>query len=166
MPIDTFFVFVGTYADLASAEADYAAVKTLHTEAELIDAYDAAVVHRRDDGKVKIVRHHETPTRVGGVLGGGIGLFPAAAIGTGLLAGATAGGAALGAVAGHATAGLSRKDLKVLGEQLDRGSAGLVVVGVSDMESKIEAEMTKAENIERRELQADTDELGKAVGSD
>jgi hypothetical protein len=54
----------------------------------------------------------------------------------------------------------------VLGEQLDRGSAGLVVVGVSDMESKIEAEMTKAENIERRELQADTDELGKAVGSD
>ena len=67
----------------------------LHTEAELIDAYDAAVVRRRDDGKVKIVKKHETPTRVGGVLGGGVGLatgvvialFPAAAIGGGLLAG-------------------------------------------------------------------------------
>ena len=41
---------------------------------ELIDAYDAAVVERRDDGKTKIVRKHETPTRVGGVLGGGMGL--------------------------------------------------------------------------------------------
>ena len=27
MPIDTFFVFVGIYADVADAEADYAAVK-------------------------------------------------------------------------------------------------------------------------------------------
>ena len=55
-------------------EADYQLVKDLHTEADLIDAYDAAVIERRDDGKVKIVKKHETPTRVGGVLGGGVGL--------------------------------------------------------------------------------------------
>ena len=36
--------------------------------------YDAAVIERREDGKVKIVKKHETPTRVGGVLGGGAGL--------------------------------------------------------------------------------------------
>jgi uncharacterized membrane protein len=169
MPIDTFFAFVGTYSDLAAAETDYDAVKALHTDAQLIDAYDAAVVSRRDDGKVKIVKHHETPTRVGGVLGGGVGLatglvialFPAAAIGTGLVLGATAGGAALGALAGHATSGLSRKDLKELGEQLDVGSAGLVVVGVSDMSSKIEHAMKEAEKVEKRELKADTDELSK-----
>ena len=43
MAIDTFFAFLGVYDDVADAEADYEAVKLLHTEAGLIDAYDAAV---------------------------------------------------------------------------------------------------------------------------
>jgi len=163
MPVDTFFAYIGVYADVADAKADYEAVKDLHVAAGLIDAYDAAIVERDEKGKVKIVKKHETPTRAGGVLGGGVGLatglvialFPAAAIGTGLLAGTTAGGAILGAVAGHAAAGMSRKDLKEAGEQLDAGTAGLVVVGVSDMQSKIEAAMKTAEKIEAKELKAD-----------
>ena len=73
MAIDTFFAFLGVYDDVEDAKADYDAVKVLHTEAGLIDAYDAAVVEHREDGKVKIVKKHETPTRVGGVLGGGVG---------------------------------------------------------------------------------------------
>jgi hypothetical protein len=68
-----------------------------------------------------------------------IALFPAAAIGGGLLAATTGGGAGLGALAGHAAAGMSRKDLKELGEKLDAGQAGLIVVGVSDMGAKIES---------------------------
>ena len=118
--VDTFFAFSGVYANVDDALADYDAVKQLHTDAGLIDAYDAAVIQRKDNGKVKIVKKHETPTRVGGVLGGGVGLatglvivlFPAAAIGGGLLLGTTAGGAILGAVAGHAAAGMSRGDLR------------------------------------------------------
>lgn len=169
MPVDTFFAFIGTYADVEAAKADYEAVKDLHTEADLIDAYDAAVIKRRQDGKVRIVKKHETPTRVGGVLGGGLGLatglvialFPAAAIGTGLLAGTTAGGALLGSLAGHAAAGMGRKDLKEAGEQLDRGTAGLVVVGVSDMESKIEQAMKRAQRVEAKQLEADAEEIEK-----
>ena len=146
MAIDTLLVYVGVYDSVADAEADYQLVKELHTDAGLIDAYDAAVIERRDDGKTKIVKKHETPTRVGGVLGGGVGLatglvvalFPFAAVGGGLLAGTTAGGAILGAVAGHAAAGMSRHDLKELGEHLDTGQAGLVVVAVSDMGAKVE----------------------------
>jgi uncharacterized membrane protein len=169
MPIDTYFAFIGTYDDVVDATADYEAIKELHVEADMIDAYDAAVIERRDDGKVKIIKKHETPTRVGGVAGGGLGLatglvialFPAAAIGTGLLAATTAGGAALGALAGHAAAGMSRKDLKELGEQLDAGTAGLIVVGVSDMEAKIEAGMKKADKVEAKELKADTAEIEK-----
>jgi uncharacterized membrane protein len=161
MAIDTFFAYVGVYGDVADALTDYDAVKALHTEADLIDAYDAAVIERKDNGKVKIVKKHETPTRVGGVAGGGIGLatglaiaiFPAAAIGT------TAAGAGLGAWAGHAAAGMSRHDLKELGEALDAGTAGLVVVGVSDMESKIDAALAHAEKVEKKPLQADTNEL-------
>ena len=167
MPIDTLLVYVGVYNDVADAEADYQAVKELHTQAGLIDAYDAAVIERRDGGKTKIVSKHETPTRVGGVLGGGVGLatglvvvlFPFAAVGGGLLLGTTAGGAILGAVAGHAAAGMSRGDLKELGEHLDTGQAGLVVVAVSDMGAKVERAMKRAAKVQEKELKADTEEL-------
>ena len=169
MPVDTFFAFIGVYSDVEDAKADYGAVKDLHTEADLIDAYDAAVIARKDDGKVKIVKKHETPTRVGGVAGGGIGLatglvialFPAAALGTGLVALTTGGGAVLGAAAGHAAGGMSRSDLKELGEHLDAGQAGLIVVGVSDMEAKIESAMKKAAKVEKKQLKADTAEIEK-----
>jgi uncharacterized membrane protein len=167
MAADTFLVYAGVYDDVDDALADYDAVKDLHREADLIDAYDAAVVERRADGKVKIVKKHETPTRVGGVLGGGVGLatglvvalFPAAAIGGGLLAATTGGGALLGAIAGHAAAGMSRKDLKELGEQLDDGQAGLVVVAVSDLEAKVERAMKRARKLEAKQMKADTKEL-------
>jgi uncharacterized membrane protein len=167
MAVDTFLAYVGVYDNVADADADYQAVKELHTKENLIDAYDAAVVERRADGKVKITKKHETPTRVGGVLGGGVGLatglvvalFPFEAIGGGLLLVTTGGGAVLGAVAGHAAAGMSRKDLKELGEHLDAGQAGLVVVAVSDMEAKIEREMKKARKVEARELKADTAQI-------
>jgi len=177
MTVDTLMAYVGAYPDVADAEADYQLVKDLHTEAGLIDAYDAAVIERRPDGKVRITKKHETPTRVGGVLGGGVGLatglvvalFPFAAVGAGLLAATTAGGAVLGAVAGHAAAGMSRSDLKELGEHLDAGQAGLVVVGVSDMGAKIERAMRRAEKLQARQLKADTEAIeadAKDVGGD
>jgi uncharacterized membrane protein len=167
MAIDTFIAFVGVYDNAADANGDYEVVKDLHTKENLIDAYDAAVIERRADGKVKITKKHETPTRVGGVLGGGVGLatglvvalFPFAAIGGGLLAITTGGGAIIGALAGHAAAGMSRHDLKEFGEQLDAGQAGLVVVGVADMGAKIERAMKKARKVEARELKADTAEI-------
>src|SRR5215510_718192 len=169
MAIDTFIAFVGVYNNPADADADYELVKELHTKEGLIDSYDAAVIERRADGKVKIVSKHETPTRVGGVLGGGVGLatglvvalFPFAAIGGGLLAATAAGGAALGAVTGHAAAGMSRKDLKELGERLDEGQAGLIVVAVADMGAKIEAAMKRAGTVEKKEITADNAEIEK-----
>jgi uncharacterized membrane protein len=172
MPVDTLIAYVGVYGNVADAEADYDLVKQLHVEAGLIDAYDAAVIERKGD-KTKIVKKHETPTRVGGVLGGGVGLatglvvalFPFAALGGGLLVGATAGGAILGAVAGHAAAGMSRHDLKELGEHLDSGEAGLIVVGISDMGAKVEASMKRAEKLEQRELKADNDEIERDATS-
>ena len=162
MPIDTLIAFAAVDDNVDAAEADYEAVKALHSEADLIDAYDAAVIERRH-GKTKIVRKHETPTRAGGVLGGGVGLatglavalFPFAAVGGGLLAATTGAGAVLGAVAGHAAAGMSRSDLKELGEQLDAGQAGLIVVAVSDMQSKVEEALAQAEKVEQKELKVD-----------
>src|SRR3954454_20924057 len=173
MAVDTFIAFIGVYGNLDDALADYDLIKDLHTEVGLIDAYDAAVIDRHDDGKVKIVKKHETPTRVGGVLGGGVGLatglavalFPFAAVGAGLLAATTAGGAILGAVAGHAAAGMSRHDLKELGEHLDAGTAGLVVVAVADMGAKVEAAMERATQLQQKQLQADIAELERDAAS-
>ena len=166
MAINTLLAYVGVYDNVEDAEADYRLVHELHAEAGLIEAYDAAVVERRD-GKTKITKKHETPTRVGGVLGGGVGLatglvvalFPFAAIGGGLIAGTTAGGAILGAVTGHAAAGLSRHDLKELGEHLDSGQAGLVVVALADSGAKVERAMERARKVERKALSADVAEL-------
>jgi uncharacterized membrane protein len=165
--IDTLLVVVGIYDSVKDAEADYKLVGDLHKEAGVIDGYDAAVIERNDRGKTKIVKKHETPTRAGGVLGGGMGLatgmvvalFPFAAVGGGLLAGTTAGGAILGAVAGHAAAGLSRHDLKELGESLDEGKAGLVVVAFSDMGAKVERAMERARKVEQKQLEADVSEI-------
>lgn len=167
MAIDTMLVLVGVYGRVEDAEADFERVKDLHSEADLIDAYDAAVIERRDGGKTKVVKKHETPTRAGGVLGGGVGLasglvvalFPFAAVGGGLLAGTTAGGALLGALAGHAAAGMSRHDLKELGEHLDAGQAGLLVVAVADMGAKVEQAMQRATKLQQKQLEADTAEL-------
>jgi uncharacterized membrane protein len=177
MAVDTFIAYVGVYPSVEYAESDYQLVKDLHTKAGMLDAYDAAVIEKREDGKVRITKKHETPTRVGGVLGGGVGLatglvvalFPFAAVGAGLLAATTAGGAVLGAVAGHASAGMSRSDLKELGEYLDEGQAGLIVVGVAEMGDDIKRSMGNAEKVETREISADTSQIeqdAKAVGGE
>src|SRR5687767_12137636 len=163
MAVEEFVVYVGVYRSVEDAESDYHLVKDLHTKAGMLDAYDAAVIEKRENGKVRITKKHETPTRVGGVLGGGVGLatglvvalFPFAAIGGGLLAATTAGGAILGAVSGHAAAGMSRHDLKELGEYLDEGQAGLVVVAVDDMGAKVEQAMTRAAKLEQKRIEAD-----------
>jgi uncharacterized membrane protein len=92
-----------------------------------------------------------------------IALFPAAAIGGGLLAVTTGTGAALGAVAGHVTAGMSRSDLKDLGEHLDRGETGLIVVATADVGSKVEQALQNASEVTKKELKASDEEIDKDV---
>jgi uncharacterized membrane protein len=168
---DTFILFGAVYDISGAAEADYEAVKSLYYDWQLIDNFDAAIVTKRDDGKVKILKKHEQPTRKGGWRGAGYGLatgavialFPAAAIGSGLLAATTSGGAVLGAVAGHVTKGMSRSDLKDLGEHLDAGETGLIVVAASDVSSKIEQALGQATGVTKKELQASDAEIDAEV---
>jgi uncharacterized membrane protein len=162
MAMDTFVVFAASYDTLGAAEADYHAVRELYLGSGLIDTYDAAVITRDDAGKVSIVAKHEQPTRRGAWRGLGIGLaggallalFPAIGLGGGLLLGATS-GAGLGVLAGHVTAGLRRADLKDLGELLDEGHSGLVVVAASDLGDRVERSITHASGLTRKQLTAD-----------
>lgn len=168
---DTFIVLAAEYGDVADAEADYQAIKDLYHEFDIVDTFDAAVLSKDDDGKVRIVRKHEQPTRTGGWLGGGVGLatgvvvalFPAAAIGAGLVAATTAGGAAIGALAGHAVGGMTRHDLKELGESMDAGDSGLVVVAAVDMEARVDEALRRSDKIIRKEIKADRKQLEKEL---
>ena len=169
MPFDTFIALAATYSSLDDAKADYDAVKDLYYELDLVDTFDAAVISKSADGKVKIEKKHEQPTRQGAWLGGGLGLgagllvalFPAVGIAGAILVG-TAGGAGLGAIAGHVAGGMSRGDLKDLGEHLDTGTAGLVAVAAVDVADRVEAAMKQAEKVSRKEMKADE----KAIKAD
>jgi len=162
MAMDTFVVFAASYDTLGAAEADYHAVREFYLTSGLIDTYDAAVITRDDAGKVSIVAKHEQPTRRGAWRGLGIGLaggallalFPAIGLGAGLLLGG-AGGAGFGALAGHVTAGLRRADLKDLGELLDEGHSGLLVVAASDLADRVERAIGHASGLTRKQLTAD-----------
>jgi len=168
MALDTLVVLANQYSTESDALADYDAVRKLYSDLGIIDTYDAAVITRKTGGKVEIVKRTEEPTRkgaLGGLLvglavGAAITLFPAAGIGlaAGLIEGGI-GGAIIGAVAGHVSGGMKRSDLKDLGELLDNGTSGLVVVAATDVEAKVDAAITRAKKRAKAELEADTDAL-------
>jgi uncharacterized membrane protein len=170
MALDTLVAFAASYVSEDDAVADYEAVKDLYQSSGLIDTYDAAVISRHADGKVKIVKKHEQPTRQGawgglglGLAGGAlVALFPAIGLGGALLAGG-AGGSAIGAIAGHVAGGMSRADLKDLGELLDEGQSGLVVIAASDVAAHVESTIARAAKLEKKELQADEKALEAAI---
>jgi uncharacterized membrane protein len=172
MSLDTFVVLANQYNNETDALADWDAVRKLYADTGIIDAYDAAVLTRKSNGKVEIVKRTEEPTRqgaargfvVGLAVGAVIALFPAAGIGlaAGLIGGGAI-GAGAGAVAGHVAGGMKRSDLKDLGELLDDGTSGLVVVAASDVEAKVEAVITRAKKRAKAQLQADTDALKKDI---
>ena len=70
---DTLVVLGAAYDNVADAEADYEAVKALYEDAGVGHDFDAAVVVRGADGKVKVADKHEQSTRHGAWKGLAIG---------------------------------------------------------------------------------------------
>lgn len=174
MPLDTYYVFANQYDYESDAIADYDAVRKLYTDFGIIDTYDAAVLTRQPDGKVQIVKRVEEPTRHGAAIGLAVGfavgvviaLFPATgvAVGAGMLGGGGI-GAIVGAITGHVSKGIKRSDLKSLGELLDEGASGLVVVAAADVAEKINDAITRAQKRAKAQLQADVDALKREIDS-
>jgi uncharacterized membrane protein len=170
MALDTFVVIAGRYDSEQDALDDYDAVRKLYTELGIIDTYDAAVLTRDEGGKVHIVKRVEEPTRQGSVggltvgvaVGALVALFPAVALGAGIVGGAAL-GAGAGAIAGHVVGGMSRKDLKELGELLDEGTSGLVVVAAADYERRVEEEIKRAKKRAKAQLDAQVADLKAAI---
>jgi uncharacterized membrane protein len=165
---DTLYVIAATYDDVDAAVADYDAVKALYREVRTSHDFDAAVIAKREDGSVRIVKKHEQPTRHGAAVGLGWGLavgvtallFPP--VGIGIAAAGTA-GAAVGGVAGHASKGMSRGDLKDLGELLDTGQAGLVAVYAANFADQVAANIKAANRVISRETDMAADQLAADI---
>jgi uncharacterized membrane protein len=170
MAMDTFIVLAASYDTRGAAEADYYAVRDFYLTSGLLDTYDAAVITKDDAGKVGIVVKNEQLARQGAWRGLGIGLvggalvalFPAVGSGDRLLLGGP-GGAGLGALAGHVTAGLKRADLKDLGELLDEGRSGLVVVAAGHLGDRVEQHIKRARQVTRKQLTADEKAIEKDI---
>jgi uncharacterized membrane protein len=148
---DTLYVLAASYDRVEAALAEYEAIEVAWRHVSSSHDFDATVVAKDETGKVQIVRRHDEPTRHGSATGLGWGLaagavatlFPAVGI-LGALAAGGGAGAALGAVAGHASGALSRDDLKALGEVLDQGDAGLVVVYPPELADRVSTSVKAA----------------------
>jgi uncharacterized membrane protein len=157
---DGTFIYIGTYPDEASAQADYDVVKALHA-VDAVGSFDAAVVTKDADGKVHVAKD-ETATRSGGWIGAGVGalvgiLFPPAIIASALV------GGVVGGVSGHLWKGMSRSDVKELGDTIDAGQAALVVIGELTVSEAIQKAQLHALKETKKEVNASFKDIEKAI---
>jgi uncharacterized membrane protein len=155
------FLYAGEYESVDDAKADLEVLKELHRE-HVVGTYDAAVITKTDDGKVKIVDKIEKPTQHGGWAGLAVGaamglIFPPSILVGGLL------GAGAGALIGHLRSGMSNSDLKEVGEMLEESEAALIVVGEATIEQAVDDATKRAKKQMKKEVRADAKELEKAI---
>ena len=154
------FLYAAIYDDVADAEADYEAVFDLHAMGA-IGTFDSAVIRRDDDGKVHVTKT-EKPTQHGAWTGAGVGalvgiIFPPALLGSAIV------GASAGGLIGHLRGGVSRGDLKDLGDELEAGTAAVIVIGESRIQEQLEAAVTRANKLIEKQIDADADELKREI---
>ena len=135
------FLYLATYSAEADAQADYETLKQEHRD-HLIGTYDVAVVSKDAEGKVT-VHKHEKPTQYGAWTGLAVGaavglLFPP------MLVVDAAFGAAAGSLVAHLSSGMSRADVKVLGDLVDEHEAAIVIVGKTRVPDQAVAALTRA----------------------
>lgn len=154
------FVYAATYASLDDAEDDYETLLDLH-DADLVGTYDVAIISKDDKGKVH-VKKHEKPTQHAAWTGVGVGavigiLFPPSILGMAAV------GAATGGVIGHLARGMSRSDMKDLGDLLDEGRAALVVVGESKVGEQLNKDLQRAQRSVEKQIDADSKDFQKQL---
>ena len=154
------FVLVATYPDEVAARDDYQVVKEAHA-AGLVGSYDAAIVTKDARGKVH-ENKDETATRHGAWWGMAAGAAVGVIFPPSILAAAAAGGV-IGGVSGHLARGMSRSEAKDLGDFIDPGQAGLIVVGESKVQEAIQRAVTRAEKQTARELSVNSKDVDRTL---
>ncbi|MGA8240021.1 MAG: DUF1269 domain-containing protein [Desulfobacterales bacterium] len=156
------FIYAARYDNEDDARGDLETFQEI-ASVGVVGKYDTAILKKTAEGKVKVEKHG-TQAKSGGwkgaIAGGVIGLlFPPS-----ILVGALAGGAA-GSVAGKLWGGMSRKDLNALGEVLDDGETGLVIVGESAVDEFVEKALTRAAKRIRKVAKARLADFDRELGA-
>ena len=154
------FLFLGVYGDPAVAREDLEVVRDLHATG-VIGTYDAAVAVKDADGSVHVDKW-EKPTQHGAWWGIGAGAVVGVLFPPSLLAAAAVGGVT-GGLIGHFHGGMSRKDVKELGEMLDAGEACLIVIGKDKLEETLRKADLKAQKTVEKQLAVDGKDLEKEL---
>jgi len=154
------FVYAATYASPDDADADYDTLLDLH-DADLVGTYDVAIITKDAEGKVHVTKH-EKPTQHGAWTGAAVGavigvLFPPSIIGAAVV------GAGAGGLIGHLARGMSRSDIKDLGDLLDDGQAALIVVGESKVREQLDKDLQRAQKSVEKQIDADSKEFEKEL---
>jgi len=157
---DSTFIYVATYPNETAARNDYQVVKGLHSGG-LVGSYDAALITKDAGGKIH-ENKDETATRHGAwwgvAAGAAVGIiFPPSVLG------AAAAGGIIGGVSGHLSKGMSRSRAKELGDFIDPGQAGLIVVGESKVEEAVQKAVTRAEKETAEELNVDPKDIDRTL---
>ena len=126
MNYDNAFVFGGIYDSAEAARTDYDNLSRLYAD-EVVGPFQAAMVEKRADGKVKVLDTTSTNRPEGAAVGAAIGallalIFPPAILLTAPI------GAGVGAAAGDISKGWTRGDVEKLGERLLPGQTEIIVI--------------------------------------
>ena len=154
------FVYVATYTGPDDAKADYGEVKKLYFDG-VIGVFDAAIISKDSTGQVK-VHKTEMPTQYGAWGGLAVGalvgiFFPP------YLVWELAAGAAAGSLIGHLWGGMSRSDLKDIGETLQSSTAALIVIGRSRLQEALQNATRRAVKQFEKQLNTDVEAFDKAL---
>jgi uncharacterized membrane protein len=160
MAHDSLVLYLGVYTSPIRAEADFEDLAKLHRSGR-VGTYDAAIVEKDEHGAVSMTKH-EWPTRHASWTGLGVGALVGLLFPPSIIAGALVGGVT-GALAGHLWKGMSRADIKELGEALDAGDAALIVIGSPELREQTERILSGAQQRIVKELDVKHHEFAAAL---
>lgn len=163
-------VLVGTYKNTNEALFDYNAIREVYQKLGASSHFDAAVLSKSPEGKVKIEKTYEAGTLHDALKGLGFGLaagviaaiFPAVGIAAALVAGGI-GGTAIGAIVGHVQTGMKREDLKKIADALDGSEAGLVVVYETNLADQVKKNIKTVRQFVSKLADVTADDIEKAI---
>jgi uncharacterized membrane protein len=148
------------YSSRDAAVADFDAVWEAHHEGEF-DHTAVAVLTKDDSGKLQVERHDTTAKHLAWVGAALTVVAPVAAVGV-------VAGAGTGALVGHFHHNIPKKDVEAIGELLESGQSGLIVVAVNKVGTDVEpllagADKTKVVQTTWGDLDAEIEnEIAKA----